>query len=520
MISWNSKPVSGAVWTLLLLVLALSPVEAGGQVPSLKEAYADDFLVGFAARASFHLDDAINKRHFNAVTAENAMKWESMQPAPGQFSFRAADDLVDYAEKNDMAVTGHTLVWHSQTPDWVFQDEKQNELSREALIERMREHIHTVVGRYRGRIASWDVVNEVVELDPKTQTWGLRDSKWLQIIGDDYIELAFRFAHEADPEARLLYNDYSATEPGKRDAIYALAQELLAKGVPIHGIGMQGHWDLTYPPVEQVRLAIEKYASLGLNVSITEMDVSVYSWNDRSNRYQSGLPEAVAEEQARVYGDYFQLFQEYSDVIDRVTFWGVRDNHSWKNDYPVPGRPDYPLLFDERGEPKWSFWAVLDPKGSQVQASSQQDDSGAENVVLGRNVTASHAWKRAERAIDGSDLTSWTTNDAPPYWLRIDLGGEYVLSRWVVKHQGVSPTAFLGPGGEQFNTAAYTLQVSVDGDRWEDVDQVEDNTDSITDRSFDPVKVRYVRLVITAPNSVEGNNQLKIYELEVWGNGI
>ena len=361
MLSCRLKPL-GRLGLILGLVVLLSSSAGAGQIPSLQEAYAGQFLIGFAARAAYYMDDAINQRHFNAITAENAMKWESLQPSYGRFNFGVADALVLYAEKHNMAVTGHTLVWHSQTPDWVFYDRDRKEVSREELIERMRDHIQTVVGRYKGRIASWDVVNEAIEWDAATQTWGLSDSKWRQIIGDDYIELAFRFAHEADPGAKLLYNDYSATDPGKRDAIYALVEDLLAKGVPIHGIGMQGHWDITYPSPDAVRTAIAKYASLGVSVSITEMDVSVYGWNDRADRYASGLPHSIAIRHARAYAAYFKVFQEYSDVIERVTFWGLRDNHSWKNNYPVQGRADYPLLFDARGNPKPAFWAVLDPR--------------------------------------------------------------------------------------------------------------------------------------------------------------
>ena len=505
-----------------LLVLLCSAVAGAEQVPALKDAYAGQFLIGFAARAAYQGDDAINQRHFNAVTAENAMKWESLQPSPGRFNFGAADSLVLYAEKHDMEVTGHTLVWHSQTPDWVFYDENRNELSREALIERMREHIHTVVGRYKGRVASWDVVNEAVEFDAATQKWGLRDSKWRQIIGDDYIELAFRFAHEADPGASLLYNDYSATDPGKRDAIYQLVEDLLAKGVPIHGIGMQGHWDITYPSTTAVRSAIEKYSSLGVGVSITEMDVSVFGWNDRTNRYASGLPESIAAQQAQTYASYFKVFQEFSDVIDRVTFWGVCDNHSWKNNYPVQGRRDHPLLFDAEGNPKPAFWAVLDPHNPDgpptVELESVAPENiAAENVLKDRSLSASHENERAMRAVDGADLTSWSVNAEPPYWLAVDLGGQYLIHRWIVKHEGVSPMALPGAAGERFNTADYLLQVSQDGEKWDDVDQVQGNTESMTDRSFQPTRARYVRLFITEPNSVDGNNHLKIHEFEVLG---
>ena len=346
---------------VLLLLSFYIPArgEAGG-VPMLKDIYAGGFLIGFAARSDYWLDEPLLD-HFNAVTAENMMKWEALQPRPGEFRFTQADNLVRYAQEHGMAVIGHTLIWHNQTPDWVFKDENGREVSREVLLARMEEHIKTVVGHFKGRVKGWDVVNEAVEYNPATGKWELRDTPWRRIIGDDYIEYAFRFAQEADPEAELYYNDYNAADVPKRDAIYALVKGLLEKGLRVDGIGMQGHWDLQHPSVEAIREAIELYSSLGVKVHITELDISVYTWDDRANRYPTGLPESVQEQQAARYGDIFRLFKEYADVIERVTWWGVKDSHSWKNNFPVPRRPDYPLLFDGQGNPKPSFWAVVDP---------------------------------------------------------------------------------------------------------------------------------------------------------------
>lgn len=322
--------------------------------PKLKEVYADRFLIGFAT-------DNISaatpiKDHFNALTLENRMKWDSIHPQPDQYRFAAADLLVDFAHDNGMKVIGHTLVWHSQTPNWVFEHPDGTPLTREELLARMEDHIKTVVGHYKGKVYSWDVVNEAIEYT--NGRWGLRETKWKQIIGDDYIEYAFRFAHEADPDAELYYNDYGATAPGKRDAIYQMVKGLIEKGVPIHGIGIQGHWNLDSPSEEDIRAAIELYSSLGLKVSITEMDVSVYN---PSQPYPDGLPESVLERQAERYAQCFRIFSEYADVIDRVTFWGTNDRFSWINRVD---RPDYPLLFGKQYEIKPAFWAVVQPDES------------------------------------------------------------------------------------------------------------------------------------------------------------
>ena len=339
------------------LVIATASAAFGDDIPSLKDLFEGKLLVGCAvSRSGLLLNDQLICKHFNALTAENSMKWESVHPRPGTYRFIEADAIVDYAEKNDMVVIGHTLVWHQQTPSWVFTDENGKEVTREVLLERMREHIHTVVGRYKGRVRGWDVVNEAID----DSTGGLRNTPWRRIIGDDYIEWAFRFAHEADPDAELYYNDYSTTDPKKRQAIYNLVEGLIDKGIRVDGVGMQGHWDIQSPSEQNIRDAIERFASLGVKVHITELDVSVFPWSDRSNKYANGLPEAVENVHAARYAMMFSVFQDYSDVIERVTFWGITDAGSWKNNYPVPRRTDYPLLFDRQGQPKATFWAVVD----------------------------------------------------------------------------------------------------------------------------------------------------------------
>lgn len=352
------------LWMMLLVAvvvscLCLSHVEARG-VTLLKDIYDGKFFIGFAARQNYWMDEPMLE-HFNSVTAENIMKWDSLQPSPGVFRFARADNLVKYAENNGMSVVGHTLIWHNQTPNWVFLDDEGNDVSRDELLRRMETHIKTVMGHYKGRVKAWDVVNEAIEQNPTTGKWELRDSKWRQIIGDDFIEHAFRFAHEADPDAELYYNDYNAADGPKRDAIYALVKSLLDKGLRVDAVGMQGHWDLQNPSLDAIREAFELYASLGLKVHVTELDVSLFTWNNNTNPYVDGLPDAIANQQANRYAALFRLFNEYEGTLGRVTFWGVRDNYSWKNDFPVRGRRDYPLLFDANGDPKPAFWAIINP---------------------------------------------------------------------------------------------------------------------------------------------------------------
>ncbi len=362
-----------ALAALLSLLAASSASAASG--PALKDAFQDHFRIGAALNGSHFAatrparEDLVAAQ-FNTITAENAMKWQPIHPRPGQYHFAAADRFVDFGERHGMFIVGHTLVWHSQTPSWVFTDAEGNPLDREALLERMRDHIHTVVGRYRGRVHGWDVVNEALNEDGS-----LRDSSWRRIIGDDYIEQAFRFAHEADPEAELYYNDYALENPAKRRGAVALLKNLQAAGVPVAAVGIQGHGSLTWPSPELVAETIEAFAELGLRVMITELDISVLpsrsrtviadigrreQGDDRLNPYTGGLPDAVQERLARRYSELFAVYLEHRDVVDRITFWGVTDGDSWLNNFPVRGRTNYPLLFDRAGEPKPAFHAVIE----------------------------------------------------------------------------------------------------------------------------------------------------------------
>src|SRR5690606_29617538 len=341
----------------------------------LKDAYADKFYMGTALnldqiRGSNPTAIEIVRKHFNSVVAENCMKSMFLQPREGEFYFEDADRFVKFAEENDMHIVGHTLIWHSQAPKWFFTDKKGNDVSREVLIERMRDHIQTVVTRYKGRIHGWDVVNEAI-LD----NGEYRKSKFYEIIGEDFIPLAFQFAREADPEAELYYNDYSTAIPAKRDGIVKMVKKMLDSGIKIDGLGMQEHHGLEHASIEDVEGTIEAFATLGTKVMVTEMDISVLpharshvgaelsdtsAYKKSLDPYREGLSADTMEKLGKRYVDFFTLYAKHQDKITRVTLWGVGDGDSWKNDWPIHGRTDYPLLFDRAYQPKPFFADILE----------------------------------------------------------------------------------------------------------------------------------------------------------------
>jgi endo-1,4-beta-xylanase len=263
------------------------------------------------------------------------------------------------------------LVWHNQTPDWVFQDAQGKPVDRDTLLQRMRDHIHTVVGRYKGRIHEWDVVNEAIYDDGALRV----TNKWHQIIGDDFIAKAFQFAHEADPAAKLNYNEFALEDkPAKRAGVIALVKNLKAQGVPITGVGLQTHVKLDSPTIAEVDAELRDFEKLGLHIAITELDVDVlpsavkYRGADLTTNammraeldiYTNGLPSSVQKALAKRYADLFALFLAHADSINRVTFWDVTDGDSWLNYWPVKPRTNYPLLFDREGQPKPAYDAVM-----------------------------------------------------------------------------------------------------------------------------------------------------------------
>lgn len=355
----------------LLLLAPLLNMALLGQIASaetLKEVYGSHFLVGAALnRDQFEGRDeraaAVVRREFGTISPENALKWGAIHPKPGVFNFVDADAYVAFGEANKMAIIGHNLVWHQNTPDWVFEG-----MTRDALLERLRDHIHTVVGRYKGRIKGWDVVNEAIAMDGS-----MRESPWFKIIGPDYVEKAFQFAHEADPAAELYYNDYSLEVPAKRKGALALVKRLKDAGIPITGAGLQSHDRLDWPKLEEADATIRDFAALGLKVNITELDIDVLPATAKPDAeltqtgkadakldpYRGGLPDAVQQQLANRYGDLFRIYLRYPGIIDRVTFWNVTDAESWLNQFPVKGRTNYPTLFDRQGQPKPAYDAVL-----------------------------------------------------------------------------------------------------------------------------------------------------------------
>lgn len=582
---------------LLLLIGAVGTLPARAQVselPSLREIYKDCFDLGAAVSIAGWSDQTLDKHsellahHFTSLTAGNEMKPDATQPWPGTFRFADADRMIAFAQEHGMKVRGHTLVWHNQTPQWFFRDgsnqliyEKETITAedRQAVIHRLEQHIEAVVGHFGDAVYAWDVVNEAV-----SDTGGSiyrQDSPWYRILGEDYIKIAFRKAHEVNPNAKLFYNDYYIDAPAKRARTLEMLQKLLAEGVPIHGVGIQGHWSVNDTRISEIEQSIRMYAELGLEIQITEMDV--------------GMQGFTEEEQAERYRELFQLFKKYSDVITSVTLWGTTDDTSWRRD-------ESPLLFDANQQPKPAFWALVDTEkpwyanraeylgavaflsssgqrlgvlrpgeysiaelealgftleevaGLDVEREhlitfySQEDLRGeawhftttdsfpgralaaeakslsirfleSKNIALNKPVRASVLEDRAARAVDGDGLTSWSPSAGPPYWLEVDLQGNFLLSRWVVRLHGSGPLG--GQVAESpFNAADFRLQVSDDAITWRDEDVVEGNTASVYEGSLDLVPARFIRLYVTRPTSVELNYSLYVYELEVYETGL
>jgi endo-1,4-beta-xylanase len=358
---------------VLFCVLAICFPAVAQDQRALKDVFESDFKIGAALnRRQIFEDDArgaeIVKTHFNSITPENVLKWALVHPQPGKYDFTAPDRFVEFGQKHGMFIVGHTLVWHRQTPTWVFQDEKGSAADRETLLQRMREHIATVVGRYKGRINGWDVVNEALNQDGT-----MRESPWLKIIGADYLELAFKFAHEADPTAELYYNDYDLELPAKRAGAVALIKKLKAAGVPISGVGLQNHNLMDWPTPADEDATIAAFAELGVKVHITELDVDVLPRTTKVgadyavdipvtpqlNPYVDRLSDATQLALAKRYAELFRVYMKHRHVIERVTFWGVADGDSWLNNWPMRGRTNYPLLFDRNGKPKPALNAVI-----------------------------------------------------------------------------------------------------------------------------------------------------------------
>lgn len=324
---------------------------------SLAEKYESYFKIGAAINEeTLERDRELLAHHFNSITAENDMKPEILHPEKDTFDFEVADSYVNFAKENNMAMRGHTLVWHNQTPDWFFEDAEGNTVGREVLIERMKDHIEKVMTRYKDEVLFWDVTNEVIE---DHEEYLLRKSKWLEIIGDDFIEIAYKHAMKVNPKAKLFYNDYHATKPAKRKKIVELITNLREKGVRIDGVGLQGHWNVAEPAVEEIREALDVYSKMDLDIHITELDVSVFVSEDKRRDLKEPLP-GMMEEQANRYDTIFSLFREYKEHIESVTFWGVTDYYTWLDHFVGKERTTWPFLFDAESRPKKGFYKVID----------------------------------------------------------------------------------------------------------------------------------------------------------------
>lgn len=328
----------------------------------LKDYYKNYFPIGVAVNPRMmdvEAESALILAQFNSVTPENAMKMGPIHPEENRYNWAPADKIVDFAVKNGLKVRGHTLCWHSQAPSWFFTDANGQEVNKEVLLSRLKKHIEDVVGRYKGKIYAWDVVNEAVPDDGELY----RKSKFYDIIGAEYIEKAFEYAHAADPDALLFYNDYNTENAIKRANIYKLVKQLKEKGVPIHGVGLQGHWSIYEPTAQELEESITKFAALGLQVHITEVDVSVYpkehERRERKPTDQSEFTAEMNEKQAAHYKMLFEIFRKHKGKVTSVTFWNLSDKSSWLDNFPVRGRKDYPLLFDENYQPKKAYWEVV-----------------------------------------------------------------------------------------------------------------------------------------------------------------
>jgi endo-1,4-beta-xylanase len=368
-------------WLLLLISISVlsscTPNKSTSKedLPPLKTAYENAFKIGCAVNHEIVTGSIKNSRelvieNFNSITAENVMKAEVLNPSPGVFDFEKADAFVNFGQENDMFIIGHTLIWHNQCPEWFFKNVDSTAKTKEQVIENMHHYIQTVASRYAGKVHAWDVVNEVIDNDGT-----YRPTSWVNAFGDgdELVRTAFSLAEKYAPDTELYYNDFNAWRPSKRDGIIKMIKMLQNSGIRIDGIGIQGHWGLNFPENKYIEEAIEAYSALGIKVMITELDVDVLPLTKEGqiigtgmmhdqfqleefkkflDPYQNGLPEEIENQLAARYKELFEIFYKHKDRIDRVTTWGLSDDMSWKNDYPIPNRTNYPLLWDRENKAK------------------------------------------------------------------------------------------------------------------------------------------------------------------------
>lgn len=364
-----------SISTILLVSCNNKIIKKGATYNSLKNTFKGDFYIGTAINESQILEknaaeEKLIAKEFNSITPENIMKSMFVQPTKGNFQFDLTDKYVSYGEKHNMFIHGHTLIWHSQLAPWMSEIKDGSEMKAF-----MKNHINTVVSRYKGRINSWDVVNEALNEDGT-----LRKSIFLNTLGESYLIDAFKLAATADPKVDLYYNDYNLCEPAKRTGAVKLIKTLQENGAKIDGIGMQGHWQLDKPSLEEIEKSIVTYSNLGIKVAITEFDINVLQnpWDivgadvnqkaaasEKMNPYPNNLPDSIQVKLAERYEAIFKIFLKHKDKISRVTLWGAHDGQSWLNDWPIEGRSNYPLPFDRNLEPKKAYFSIIDVKKNQ-----------------------------------------------------------------------------------------------------------------------------------------------------------
>lgn len=371
--------------TTSFLYLACLTLATAAEPAGLRNIYQHHFATGVAipdpGLSAGEID--LLTRNFSSITAENLMKPGYLQPAEGRFEFARADRFMDFAKSHQLDVHGHTLVWHNQSPEWIFK-QADHPASRELVLERMKQHITTVVSRYQGRIKSWDVVNEALD-DDETNNF-LRKSSWSLATGEDFIAEAFLAARRADPNAVLYYNDYDIEKPNKREKALRLIRSLKQKKVPLDGIGIQGHWYLDGINLQNIEAAILAFHAEGLRVSITELDMDVVT-EKTGDPYVKDFPPSASLKQAEQYAGLFRLFHKHADKLDRVTFWGLHDGKTWLNHAPRK-RTNHPLLWARDLSPKPAFQSVMEATSENLLDL----DNGTVRIGIDRSKGAAITW--------------------------------------------------------------------------------------------------------------------------------
>lgn len=374
------KHIAAAILAATFAASCGGPQTTPNKEIGLKDAVGDKFLIGTALnvfQSSGQDTNAVKvvKKHFNAIVAENCMKMEEVHPEEDVYTFEQADQFIKFGEENGLTMTGHCLIWHSQCPKWFFVDKDGKQVSPEVLKQRMKDHIYTVAKHFKGKLKGWDVVNEAIIEDGS-----YRKSKFYEILGEEFIPLAFQYAHEADPDVELYYNDYGMDNEGRRNGVVKLIRTLKERGLRIDAVGMQGHIGMDYPKIEEFEKSMLAFAAEGVKVMITEWDMSALPTVSRTanisdtvafrkalNPYPDALPDSVSKAWNARMKQFFNLFEKHADIVDRITAWGVSDGNSWKNGFPIRGRHDYPLLFDRNYQPKPFVTEIIEESKAQTE---------------------------------------------------------------------------------------------------------------------------------------------------------